>query len=289
MRRVFVAGVVSVALLLGVNQSGASMAVGPSNSVGLSSYKVLVGSKVNPIIESARYDLGKGIWVAIAKINLQQSTITLHPGSQVPGNLKLWGSSNYVDSRAGSKVVAAFNSGFKLKDSHGGFYENGHTAGKIVAGVASFIIYKDGYVEIKPWPKGGAVTPDVLSIRQNIEPLMVNGVVSKNINNNLYYDWGGTVTSVYTVWRSGVAVDGFGNLIYAAGNNLTPLALVTALGAAGGVNAMEFDINGGWVDFYYYTQKTGGGLLPHKLTNFWSPSGLYLKGWSRDFFTVSSK
>ena len=288
MKRWFAA--VSVMLVIGVSQSWAVEPQYTKAGAGLSSYKILVGPKLNPIIQGARYDLGRGISVALAKINLQQSSVTLHPGSQVPGNLKLWGATNYISSTASSKVVAAFNSGFKLKDSRGGFYENGHTAGRIAVGVASFIIYKDGHVKIKPWPKGGVITPDVASIRQNIAPLIVGGVISKNINNNLFYDWGGTVSSVYTVWRSGVAVDGLGNLIYAAGNNLTPLDLVTALKAAGGVDAMELDINGGWVDFYYYTQKAGrGGLAAHKLTNFWSPTGRYLKGWSRDFFTISSK
>ena len=290
MKKVVVVGAVAAALLMGSSQSWGSSITTVEPSVGLGAYKVLVGNPVNPVIEAADYNFGKGVSAKVARINLQNSSVALHPGSQVPGDLKLWGSSNYVDSKAGSAVVAAFNSGFKLKDSLGGFYENGHTAGKITAGVASFIIYKDGRVEIKAWPKDGIITPDIASIRQNIKPLMIDGVFAKNINVNLYYDWGGTVTSVYTVWRSGVAVDGFGNLIYAVGDNLSPLDLVTALKAAGGVNAMELDINGGWVAFYYYTaSKSTGKLVSHKLTNFWSPSSLYFKGWIRDFFAVSLK
>ena len=288
MRKVVTAALLAAGLLISGGQSWGSAAGSLSNPVGLGAYKTLIGSAVNPVIEAADYNFGKGITAKVARINLQLSTLQLHPGSQVPGDLKLWGSNNYITSKARGGVVAAFNSGFKLKDSLGGFYANGYTAGKITAGLASLIIYKDGHVEIKVWPKDGVITPDIISIRQNIKPLMINGVFAKNINVNLYYDWGGTVSSVYTVWRSGVAVDGFGNLIYAVGNNLSPLNLVTALKAAGGVNAMELDINGGWVDFYYYTvSKVSGALVPHKLTNFWSPSNLYSKGWIRDFFTVS--
>ena len=261
-----------------------------SGSVGaLGPFKVIVGDRVNPALAVSSYRLPNGVSVKIVRINLALTSVTLHPGRLEPGGGP-WGVKSYLGRSSLGGIVAAFNSGFKLKDSGGGFYENGRLVGKLVPGVASFIIHSDGGVSIAPWPKGGVIRRDVVSIRQNIKPLMLGGVFAKNIDQNLYYAWGGTLTPNYHVWRSGVAIDGFGNLIYAIGNNLTPLDLAKALRAAGGVNAMELDINAGWTDFYYYTHsKVGGLLVSHKITDFIPPARLYFSTRDRDFFSVSLK
>jgi hypothetical protein len=59
-----------------------------------------------------------------------------------------------------------------------------------------------------------------------------------------------------------LGVDNRGNLIYAAGNNLDPLALARALIAAGAVEAMELDINPQWPLFISYLPTGPVELAP---------------------------
>ena len=50
----------------------------------------------------------------------------------------------HVPPPARADLVAAFNSGFYISDSKGGYYSEGRTVAPLVNGAASLVIYKDG-------------------------------------------------------------------------------------------------------------------------------------------------
>ncbi|TMM14943.1 MAG: hypothetical protein E6G01_11525 [Actinobacteria bacterium] len=145
------------------------------------------------------------------------------------------------------QLVAAFNSGFRLGTGSGGWYTAGRAALPLQDGYASLVMHADGSATVGVWGRDVTLTPDVVSVRQNLHPLVDGGAPA-----NLGSSWGATLGGGSNVWRSAVGVDAGGNLIYAAGPALDPAGLANVLVAAGCVRAMELDINPQWVSFSTY-------------------------------------
>ena len=217
----------------------------------------------------------------LAWIDTKRTTVTLNPGRQEPSVPIPRGSMDVPQARRG-KLLATFNSGFKLSDSHGGFALNGHTYATMQDGQATIVGYNDGRVDVIDWQYGAQAPSSVSFARQNL-PLLVNqGRPSPNLENS---EWGATVGNAVLVWRSGVGVDRHGNLIYAAGNDQTAQSLAQALIRAGAVRAMELDINSYWVSFITY--GGWGALDPaNLLLDMNRPATRYLTPDDRDFFAV---
>jgi hypothetical protein len=184
----------------------------------------------------------------LAWIDTKRTMLTLNPGRLEPSVPIPRGSMDVPLKRRG-KLLATFNSGFKLSDSHGGFILGGHRYATMRDGIATLVGYRDGHVDVIDWQYGSRVPGLVLFARQNL-PLIVNGGhPTPNLNNG---EWGATVGNAILVWRSGIGVDRFGNLIYAAGEDQSVGSLAETLAHAGAVRAMELDINSYWVSFITY-------------------------------------
>ena len=160
-----------------------------------------------------------------------------------------WGPER-VPAELRSKLVATFNSGFKLSDSGGGFAMSGHTYLPVERDIATFVRYKNGRVNIVKWTGPGTAGPDVSFARQNL-PLIVNGG-KPNPNLNDGPEWGATLGNAALVWRSAVGIDARGNLIYVAGPDQGLHSLATTMIHAGAVRAMELDINTYWTSLITY-------------------------------------
>jgi Phosphodiester glycosidase len=217
----------------------------------------------------------------LAWIDTKRTTLTLNPGRTEPSVSIPRGTMDVPYAKRG-RLLATFNSGFKLSDSHGGFVLNGHTYATMHDGQATLVGYTDGHVDIVDWGYGQTAPGTVSFARQNL-PLLVNeGRASPNLDSS---EWGVTVANAVLVWRSGIGVDGHGNLIYAAGDNQTVGSLARTLIHAGAVRAMELDINSYWVSFITYGAFFAGeptNLLPDMSRT----SSRYLTPDDRDFFAI---
>ena len=286
-----IAGLITLAAIIG--------AFGPAIShLPISVLRVAVGGLTvisnhgQPAIQVAyiRPDMKHTSYLAgVAIMNASQISFVQHPGFSEPGQLEQLKAS---DSLAGGELVnlaATFNSAFKIKDSQGGYYQNGVTVKPLVAGKASFVIYKDGRADIGIWGSELAMTPDVVSVRQNLSPLIDQGQLSESLVKNVFVNWGFTVKNSYYVWRSGVGVTANGDIVYAAGNALSVQSLAGVLKAAGAVRAMELDINQQWISYMWYPPTTTGKESPIKLVAFTRPANRYLEASSRDFFAAYLK
>ncbi len=209
----------------------------------------------------------------------------LHPGYSDPGQLNLWSQTDKVLSTDSANLLATFNGGFKMKDANGGYYDHGHQTGNLTPGAASLVIYKDGHATVGTWGADVSMTPDVAFVRQNLKPLIANGVTASDLNANVQSNWGATVGGDLAVWRSGLGVTASGDLVYVMGDALTVNALANLLHNAGSVNAMQLDINRSWISFMYYRHH-GQAPTPHKMGNFQDPAGRYLQPTNRDFVAV---
>ena len=229
----------------------------------------------------------------LAGIAIMQSSLlrfVQHAGFSEPGQVKKLKS---TDILAGSDLIglaATFNSAFKLKDSLGGYYQNGIMVKPLVSDKATLAIYADGHLDIGSWGKEINMDSTLISARQNLSMLIDNGVITANLNQSVLKNWGVTVKNAHLVWRSGIGVDANGNVIYVAGNSLSVQSLANLLKTAGAVRAMELDINQQWISYMWYpTTITGAMKPPVKLVAFTRPANRYFSQSSRDFFAVYSR
>jgi hypothetical protein len=221
----------------------------------------------------------------LAWINTKRTKLTLHPGRLEP-SVSLPRGSMDVPTLARPGLLASFNSGFKLSDSHGGFVLGGHAYAPMQDGQGTLVGYNNGSVDVIDWSHGATAPANVSFARQNLPLIVSEGKTSPNIANTA--EWGATVGNAILVWRSGIGVDNQGNLIYAAGENQTVASLAKTLIRAGAVRAMELDINSYWVSFITYGAP-GAELPTNLLPSMNRSSSRYLEPDDRDFFTINSR
>jgi hypothetical protein len=219
----------------------------------------------------------------IAWINHLATTTWLYPGALEPAVTMASRGPEEIPSSMRPRLVATFNSGFKLADSGGGFVYRGHTYAPMTHGTATIVRYRDGSLDVIAWPYGSQAPANVYFARQNL-PLIVNGGVP-NPNLSGGPEWGATLGNAVQVWRSAVGIDAKGNLIYGAADYQTVGSLAKLMIHAGAVRAMELDINVYWPSFITYTHPGAAGasnLLPGMIRS----TQRYLTPDDRDFFGV---
>jgi len=296
---------------VGYGAAGSARAGQPGSLAGQSAFAAYRPPRVAPLIHPALP--GEGVWRAtrpgleaeppvlvttlrnqpeyprvvagLAWIDTERTRLTLNPGRQEPSVSIPRGSMDLPQAGRG-KLIAAFNSGFKLSDSHGGFVLNGHTYASMHGGQATLVGYTNGRVDVIDW-RGGSIAPSSVAFaRQNLPLIVDEGRANPELSNGA--EWGATVGNAILVWRSGVGVDRRGNLIYAAGDNQTVGSLADILIHAGAVRAMELDINSYWVSFITY--GASGALTPTNLLPDMNRSASrYLEPDDRDFFAVYAR
>ena len=222
----------------------------------------------------------------IARFDMTHLAATLHAGTDVPGG-SAWLHGPRIAATSYPRVVAAFNSAFRLDSSRGGYYAEGRTVKALAPGRASLVTYADGHVDVGVWGRDDTMSPAVTAVRQNLDLIVDHGALVPGLANANSGLWGGTVGNQIYVWRSGVGVDAHGNLIYVAGPGLNVETLAELLRRAGSVRAMELDINTWWITLTVYTPDAHGALQPSNLlpSMVRSPSR-YLTDGTRDFFEI---
>jgi hypothetical protein len=218
----------------------------------------------------------------VAWIDIRRTRVALYPGRLEPAVSVPRGPME-VPPASRARLLATFNSGFKLSDAHGGFAMGGVTYAPLVAGMATFVHYTDGRVDIQSWPGSGQAPRGVDFARQNLPLIVEGGRPNPSLADGSL--WGATLGNAVRVWRSGVGIDARGNLIYAAAADQTADSLAAILIHAGAIRAMELDINSYWVTFNSYSHPDAG--QPSSLLGAMNrPATRYLSPDDRDFFAV---
>jgi hypothetical protein len=246
----------------------------------------LAGSRTDPpvLITSFRPNPSYPQLVAgVAWINRTNTHVQLYPGRLEPSVVLPSRGPMEVPTELRPKLVATFNSGFKLSDSGGGFAIGGHAYAPLHDGLATILQYRNGRMDVRAWTGGPSVPANVIYARQNL-PLIVD---HRRPNPNLSDgpQWGATLGNAIQVWRSAVGIDRHGNLIYAAANYQTVGSLAAIMIRAGAVRAMELDINTYWTTFITY-RHPGAGDPANLLPSMDRSPERYLTPDDRDFFAV---
>jgi hypothetical protein len=219
----------------------------------------------------------------VAWIDHTRTSVWLYPGIQEPAVPIPARGPEEVPTEIRSRLVATFNSAFKLADSGGGVVIGGHTYAPMKTGEATIVRYSNGRIDLIAWKGGATAGPDVVYARQNLPLIVNNGRLNPNLSNGP--EWGATLGNQILVWRSGVGIDKYGNLIYAAAGIQTVASLAEILKHAGAVRAMELDINTYWPSFITY-HRPGAIGAANLLTSMDRSPQRYLTPDDRDFFAV---
>jgi hypothetical protein len=145
--------------------------------------------------------------------------LTLVPGLTQPGGT--WPHPPMITHAELPDIVAAFNGGFRFADAQGGMYLDHRVAAPLRDGAASFVTYADGHVDIGSWGSEVRMTPDVVSVLQNLVPMVDDGRITPSATSSDHRIWGDTLGADTIVARSGLGVTAGGALVYVAGPALS--------------------------------------------------------------------
>jgi hypothetical protein len=208
----------------------------------------------------------------------------LRPGTTDPGGA--WHTSSALTSAETRNVAVVFNGGFRLTDpSHPGYYSQGRTVARLVDGEASLVMHANGVADVGSWNRDVRMAPDVVSVRQNLVPLVERGELNQTCATGGTKEWGTTIGQTAFIHRSGFGVTASGAEVYVAGPALSVCTLGRILQDAGVVRGMELDINPDWVSGAYFHPQPSGApqgfrLFPDEKVS----ARHYLEPSSRDWF-----
>jgi hypothetical protein len=211
----------------------------------------------------------------------------LHEGipSADPGGT--WTTPPQITPELAKTVAAAFPGGFRTNNgqvgNRGGYYDEGREAEPLRVGAASLVIYKDGTATVGQWGRDAAMSPNVRSVRQNLDLLVDGGNVNPTCSSDSSPIWGYTVGNDAYVPRTALGVRADGSLIFVNSPAVSVCSLGQLLKSAGVVRGMELDINYDWSIGYYFTHD-GGQVQSHvsRTTQSKGPDH-YFSPQSRDF------
>jgi len=239
----------------------------------------------------------------VAWMDTRLLSARLYSGSKSPGG----GPYRYtapIQPAEAASVVAAFNGGFVMNVAGGGYYTEGSMIDPLVPGAASLVIYSDGSVTVGAWGSDVTMTPSVVSVRQNLVPLVAAGQPTPQAASPTWQAWGDTcgatscaaaVPGIEQQWRSGVGVTADGALVFATGPSLDPLQLAQLLVHAGVERGMQLDINPNWTVLVTYDPPVPGGLAAPSngsqllAATVQGPWTFFEPSWARDFITMSAR
>jgi hypothetical protein len=229
---------------------------------------------------------------ALVRMDLRATQLHLVAGTQEPissAHVARPGVIPAVDRKA-SRLLAAFNGGFKAANGEFGMYANGVTLLPPSDGLATLAIYRDGHARIGVWGGDMTATPDMIAYRQNCPLLLDGGKLTEQANSDDPALWGKTVKNRIATWRSGLGLSADGRyLIYAAGDGLTVPSLAQALAWGGADRAMQLDINSWWARFVTFA-PSGSRLVAQKLlADMVGDARQFLVPDTRDFFYLTAR
>jgi hypothetical protein len=211
----------------------------------------------------------------------------IYNGNNQPGGSG-WRHGDHVPPGATPGLVAAFNGGFRLDMSQGGYQSEGRVVHPFVAGRATFGVRASGTVDLGVWGRDLQPTTPYASAFQNLDLIVDGGQDVAGLSRDDHLRWGETLGGRVFVWRSGIGIDARGNLIYAAGE-LDIVSLADVLRAAGAVRAMELDINSYWVSFDTFLPSANGPVPSKLLPNMERSANRYLVPGTRYFVAMFAR
>ena len=250
-----------------------------------------LSARGDPLAYTAVFEpdpMHRSVIAAVAILPHRAVIAHLVAGTRQPGGAGLSGDA-HVPAVDIPNLLAVFNSGFKMKDIDGGFYQNGVTVGELVDGAASAVIDDKGHLTVGAWGREVTMNEHVRAVRQNLGLIIDAGRPVPGLATNSNREWGSSRNQLQYTARSGLGTTAAGDVVYVAGDDLNLTTLAAALTDAGAVTAMELDIHPGMTFFSSWTTDPAGTLTAAKLLpTMSSPPDRFLSSDQRDFFYLTA-
>lgn len=188
------------------------------------------------------------------------------------------------DPRLFQRVVATFNGAFKTTHGEYGMMVQRRVLLPPVKGGATVVVNEAGEVGLGSWPQTLEIPKELVSYRQNLDPLVEDGVA--NPTGRRIWGWQLEGTSVMTQ-RTALCVTNAGHLYYAFATEIDGKTLGKALEQAGCSYAIHLDMNPGHCGFVYADvrdPKTGDMTLRLAHDEMRIVPDKYARWSSKDFF-----
>ena len=187
--------------------------------------------------------------VVLLAMDMRQLDLEMEAGNEDPKPLTGPPGAGRIprDPAVYTKIAAAFNGGFKTEHGAYGMMLRKRVLLPPQPGIATVIITKDGRYGLGSWGTNKDVggiqdveASDIVSLRQNLDPLVDND----KVNPSGRAQWGFTLpgTTMQTE-RSGLCVTNAGHLLYAWGDDVSATTLGKAMKMASCVYGMHLDMN----------------------------------------------
>src|SRR4051812_10643116 len=185
------------------------------------------------------------------------------------------------------RVVGTFNGAFKTQHGAYGMMVNKRVLLPPVVGGATVIVTNSSAVGLGSWPASSGIPDNIASFRQNLDPLVEDGVA--NPTGRRLWGWQLEGTSVMTQ-RTALCVTAAGHLYYAWGEEIDGPTLGKALRQAGCSYAMHLDMNPAHAGFVYtdvVNPKKGEYHLKLADDRMTIPPEKFVRWSAKDFFYVT--
>ncbi|HVY25263.1 MAG TPA: hypothetical protein VHB79_01875 [Polyangiaceae bacterium] len=190
------------------------------------------------------------------------------------------------DPKEYRRIVATFNGAFKTTHGAYGMMVNHRVLLPPVKGGASVVVTDTGEVGLGSWPNSFEIPKNIVSFRQNLDPLVEDGVANPTGRN--LWGWQLEGESVMT-HRSAICVTSAGHLYYAWGDEIDGATLGKALRQAGCSYGIHLDMNPAHTGFIFmdvlnpFKQKAELKIADQGMK---IAIDKYVRGAPKDFFYV---
>jgi hypothetical protein len=147
-----------------------------------------------------------------------------------------------------SRVVATFNGAFKTTHGKYGMMVDRRVLIPPVPGAATVIVTEQAETGLGSWPQSESIPEDLVSFRQNLDPLVEDGIA--NPTGRYVWGWQLQGTSVMTQ-RTALCVTPAGHLFYVWAEEIDGPTLGRALRQAGCSYGIHLDMNPGHCGFVF--------------------------------------
>jgi hypothetical protein len=189
-----------------------------------------------------------------------------------------------ADPKVLPRTVAAWNGAFKTDHGAYGMMVDRRVLLPPVPGAATVLVTRDGALGLGSWPKENGIPEDILSFRQNLDPLVAEGIP----NPAGRHVWGFQIEGESSqTERSAMCLTDARHIYYAWGRDIGGPMLAEALKEAGCSYAIHLDMNPRHCGFVFMhttdvLSKDAHYLLADSTMNV-NPSR-YVLGSDKDFF-----
>jgi hypothetical protein len=202
--------------------------------------------------------------VFVVAIDLRRVRLNLMPGTKEPAATEPEAQEmprpGVIPEAHRSRVLAAFNGGFKTEHGQYGMFLDGKTYVKPKPGVCAVAAYKDDSVRIARWEKLADSASQMAFWRETPVCMYDEDKLHFRLADpELAKKWGATLDGETVIRRSAIGIDRTGTVLFVAiSNHTTARVIADGMHHAGATTVAQLDVNFSYPKFVTYEKKKAG-------------------------------